>query len=195
MPNPTSRQRVFQYIQSQRAVTAGDISRALTMTPANARHHLDILEQEGLVQTVGVRPAEGRGRPAHIYTISHPAQGNTLAGLAHALLEEIPGGAVQRLAERLAGPQPRPRHLTLRLAALAQRLNELHYQARWEARASGPVVLLENCPYAEIIDQHPELCRMDAALLEDMLDAPVEQRARLERDRRGGRFCMFRVKS
>jgi predicted ArsR family transcriptional regulator len=195
MPNLTSRQRVYQYIQSQRAVTAGDISRALRMTPANARHHLDILEQEGLVQTAGVRPAEGRGRQAKIYTMSQPAQGNNLAGLAHALLEEIPPGAAQRLAERLVGPQPKPRHLTLRLAALAQRLNELHYQARWEARASGPIVLLENCPYAAIIDLHPELCQMDAALLEEMLGSQVEQRARLERDRRGGRFCMFQVKS
>jgi predicted ArsR family transcriptional regulator len=66
-------------------------------------------------------------------------------------------------------------------------LNQLHYQARWEAGAEGPRIILGQCPYAAVIGNHPELCRMDMSLLEGMLDTQVEQRVKL------GPMCIFLV--
>jgi hypothetical protein len=56
-----------------------------------------------------------------------------------------------------------------RLALIVEKLNEMHYQARWEAGPSGPRVLFGRCPYARVIEGHPEICTMDTALLRNSL--------------------------
>ncbi|PIW21058.1 MAG: hypothetical protein COW33_00190, partial [Anaerolineae bacterium CG17_big_fil_post_rev_8_21_14_2_50_57_27] len=45
---PTSRQKILAYIRKRQAASAADISRALEMSQANARHHLAHLEANGL---------------------------------------------------------------------------------------------------------------------------------------------------
>ena len=71
----TVRERILEYIRSHRAVTVAELSQAFQMTPANARHHLATLLEQGLLQVVADRPASGKGRPAHIYAISEQASG------------------------------------------------------------------------------------------------------------------------
>jgi predicted ArsR family transcriptional regulator len=70
-------------------------------------------------------------------------------------------------------------------------LNELQYQARWEASAWGPRLILGHCPYAAIVSDHPELCRMDAFLLETKIGKPVEQTGKLQINDTGLPFCTF----
>jgi len=198
----TSRQRLLEYIQKHRVVTSRELSRALKMTAANARHHLSILEAQGLVEVVGERPPRGRGRPARLYSLSAQALGHGLYELSAALLDELLAGksglelqnSLDRIAGRLGGPIAQSEvdgSLTQRLYYSIQRLNELGYQAHWEAHAEGPQVILGRCPYANLLAAHPELCRMDAALLEELLEVQALQTAKLAIDRNGERFCMF----
>jgi len=74
-----------------------------------------------------------------------------------------------------------------------QALNELNYEARWEAHADAPQVVLGHCPYAEIIDAHPELCQMDTFLLEILIGERAEQVEKLALNVRGWPYCLFRV--
>ena len=78
-----------------------------------------------------------------------------------------------------------------RLASTIERLNSMHYQARWEAGAEGPRIILGHCPYRAIIADHPELCQMDAALLTELLQDEVMQTAKLEPGAGGLPFCGF----
>ena len=55
------------------------------------------------------------------------------------------------------------------------------------------VVILGHCPYAEILPSHPELCLLDAHLLEVLLEVPVKQTARQEKTSQGLRQCVFVV--
>ena len=212
----TSRQRLLEYIQSHRLVTATDLSHALRMTQANARYHLEVLQEQGLVEVVGQRPPRSRGRPSNLYSLSEQALGDNLDRLASALLAEaarVPEGAggqdfLERVAQRvllstgrgftsespvLKETKGSGRGMTLRLAGAVQQLNELHYQSRWEAHAEGPQIRLGHCPYAAILADHPELCRLDASLLEQMLGTPVSQEAKLASDRSGAIYCLFSV--
>ena len=75
-----------------------------------------------------------------------------------------------------------------------QRLQALHYQARWEARPAAPRLILGRCPYRPLLPAHPELCRFDAALLEALLGAPVEQTGMLVSDGKGLAQCVFEVR-
>lgn len=201
----TSRQRLFRYLQEHTLVTVAEVSRALQMTPANARHHLSILVEEGVVKTVGERPARGQGRPAQLYRITRQAEQNNIDRLAGACLDLLWEGKgagerevlLSRLVRGLSGDRPvlsAGDSLTRRLVDACQELTRWNYQARWEAHAQGPRVIYGHCPFASILAEHPEMCRVDAALLEDLLGEGVEQTARLAQDTRGARYCMFVVR-
>jgi predicted ArsR family transcriptional regulator len=199
----TVRQGVFAYLQKHQVASATDISRDLGMTGANARHHLSILAQQGLIEVVGQRTGAGRGRPVKLYGPVRSVLGDNLGRLAGELLsewlEDLPEDEKEKrlrsLAKRLASGKESDEGapVTRRLTMTTEQMNKLGYRARWEAHAEGPRLILGGCPYAAIIAEHPELCQMDAALLEEGLAAPVRQTAKLEGGEGGRPYCAFLV--
>lgn len=188
----TTRQKILDYLKRNRTVSSRQLARDLHMTPANARHHLGILAADGRVEVVAQRQV-GRGRPEKVYHLAGTMLGDNLSVLVDALLSEA-GGQVEMetLGKRIAGDdvisdQP----LMRRLASTIERLNTMRYQARWEAGAEGPRVVLGHCPYAAVIEKHPRLCQMDAALLEKLLGGDVRQTAKLEVGAGDMRYCLF----
>jgi predicted ArsR family transcriptional regulator len=186
----TSRQKILDYLKRNRTASSREVARVLRMTPANARRHLGILAADGRVEVVSQRGA-GRGRPGKAYRLSGALAGDNLSALAEALLAEA-GASVgmEALGRRLAG-EGIPSHLPSmrRLAAAVERLNGMHYQARWEAGAEGPRIILGHCPYAAVVGKRPELCRMDAALLGSLSGGEALQVAKMEPG--GTQPCVF----
>lgn len=213
----TARQRILEYIQAHRAVTTAEICQALKTTEANVRHHISILIDLDLIEVIGQRPAEKKGRPARIFGPSARSQGDNLGLLADILLDEVleclPSQEKDDLIEAIARsvadrirsiPQPesergvstgrlRSENLSARLLAAIQRLNKAHYQARWEARPDAPRLILGHCPFGDLPARRPEICRVDARLLEELIGQPAEQLKRLAKDGRGATYCMFRI--
>jgi predicted ArsR family transcriptional regulator len=208
---PTSRQRILAYIRKHRTASSADISCALGMTPANARHHLAHLEANGLIEVIGQQRGEGRGRPVQVYGLSRHTLEDNVALLASVLLEEwltnLPPkkqeehlrALTQRMANggstsnSTAGVQNAS--FPQRLTQAVERLNEMHYQARWEAGMVGPRILLGYCPYMKIIHHHPELCQMDVFLLEEFLGYAIRQTAKLQVSAQGLPFCEFLLRT
>jgi len=195
---PTTRLRILDHFRKHQTASVRELSRQMGMTGANIRHHLAVLESSDLIEIVGLRK-EGRGRPLHVYGLSRRVQGDGLDILAGALLDTwLVGGAdemraagLRGVAERLAGVTDVKAPAMKRLVRAVGRLNEIHYQARWEASAAGARLILGHCPYAAIVADHPELCQMDAFLLETRLGAGVEQTAKLQLNDKGLPFCAF----
>lgn len=195
-----TRQRLIEYLRSHAAASAADLARALGLTAADVRHHLSLLTAEGLVEPAGQRRGPGAGRPERTFRLGRLAQGDSLDRLAAALLDGLSDDEreeeLRAVASRLAGAlAPAGLPPARRLAALVERLNQLKYRARWEAHGEGPRVILGNCPYAAIIADHPELCRMDALLLQAHLGAPAHLRLRREPDASGEVHCLFAIES
>lgn len=198
----TSRQQILDYIRAQKSVTSFDLSRALGMTRANARHHLEILKDECAVEVTGQRQAQARGRPSLVYSLSESILGHNLDRLALAFLEDVTlldETKLNILAERIARKAgntnfEKSEGLTSRLYKIIQQLNEMHYFARWEARVGAPRIIFGHCPYRVIIDAHPELCKLDTYLLQNMTGYPAEQISKLVPDWRGGTNCTFRMR-
>jgi predicted ArsR family transcriptional regulator len=168
------------------------------MTGANIRHHLGILESNELIEVIGSRK-EGRGRPRNIYGLSRRVQGDGLDRLSGALLETWLGGVADEkregelklVAENLAGGFYPGNSIIKNLVRAIERLNEMHYQARWEASPAGSRIILGHCPYAAIVNGHPEICIMDSLLLESMLGPHIEQSVKLQLTDKGLPFCAF----
>jgi len=195
---PTTRLRILDHIRKHQTASVRELSHLMGMTGANIRHHLAMLESNDLIEIVGLRK-EGRGRPMHVYGLSRRVLGDGLDKLAGTLFDiwlngtpdERREAGLRSLAERLVGVTDINVPVMKRLVRTVARLNELHYQARWEASAGGPRLILGHCPYAAIVADHPELCRMDAFLLETRLGPSVEQTAKLQLSDKGLPFCAF----
>ncbi|GAB4536163.1 MAG: hypothetical protein Fur0018_26750 [Anaerolineales bacterium] len=199
--HPT-RQQILEYLERHQRATPDELARALKVTAANVRHHLHILLEDEWITDTGSRTHKGKGRPTRVYALAAGRQADNLSGLLHTLLDQIPPegreAAFASLAESLSGaapPLPPERHLTHHLIQTVKCLNTMHYRARWEAHAAAPRIRLSHCPYAAIIEQHPELCDLDAHLLAHLLHRPVRQTAKRENSPSGGLFCLFEITS
>ena len=189
----TARQKVLTYLNKSRTASAREIARSLRMSAATVRHHLRVLAADGRLELSSVRGRDGRGRPEKIYSLPRAALGTNLAALSEALLAEAgPGIRMESLAKQLAkvdnfAGQPLARRLNLTI----ERTNGMNYHARWEAGSEGPRVVFIHCPYAAIIEKHPELCKMDEALLKDLVGQPARQI--LKTGKEGSSVCVFIV--
>jgi DeoR family transcriptional regulator, suf operon transcriptional repressor len=197
----TARHKVLAYLNKTRTASAREISRALKMSAANVRHHLRVLVSDGRLEVASVRGREGRGRPEKVYSLPRAALGDNLAVLADALLGEAgskpelsadQSSRMETLAERLEGKtnmasQPLARRLNLTI----EKLKQMNYHARWEAGSAGPRIIFGHCPYAAIIEKHPELCQMDKALIHEMMGQSASQIFKIGKD--GSSVCVFVV--
>jgi predicted ArsR family transcriptional regulator len=71
------------------------------------------------------------------------------------------------------------------------RLNDLNYKAHWEAHTDSPHIILGACPYARIINIHPELCEMDAYLISALTGEEFSQIEKISRHPDGPPHCRF----
>jgi len=193
MTKVTTRQTILDYLKRNHTVTARELARVLQMTSANARHHLNILSADGRIEVVRLRQS-GRGRPEKVYRLSGTLVGNNLSALADALLffseaEQIID--MELLGRQLASDVDLTgMPLIQRLNTTVENLNDMHYQAHWEAGAKGPRIILGQCPYMSLIETHPILCQMDSALLSKLSNEDVSQVQK--QAHRSGR-CVFVV--
>jgi predicted ArsR family transcriptional regulator len=187
----TARQKILAYFAKSRSASAREISRALKMSPATVRHHLRVLSGDGRLELTSVRSRDARGRPEKIYSLPRAALGDNLAALSDALLDEAgPGLRMASLAKHLAGGtdlsnQP----LAKRLNLTVEKLNQMSYHARWEAGSEGPRLVFSHCPYAGILEKHPELCQMDQTLISELMGQPTRQVFRTGKE--GSSLCVF----
>lgn len=202
----TTRQKILDYLEKRETVTASELAQAFRMTAANARHHLACMVEEGVV-IILPGPGDGifqqpgqerRGRPDQLYRLRKSAEADNLSQLAEALLrilvvKEEAEGRLEDLGRQLSGGNVEGKTLTLRLQQAIKRLNAMQYRARWEAHSDAPRLVFGHCPYAKILSAFPQLCTMDAKMLEEMLGGRASQAARLEEVQPGIRQCVFRI--
>ena len=198
-----TRQRIISYLKNNHQATAPELSLFLNLTQANIRHHLDVLHRDGYIEVIGQNKASGRGRPTLIFMLTKSAQDNALDQLASALLGEIQDNKndkqkrqkLSKIARNLAGLDPAPnKSITIQLSQAVQRLNDLNYKAHWEAHASAPQIFLGRCPFAQILNRHPELCLMDAEMLKHLTGAEFIQIEKISRTQHGPMHCRFILK-
>lgn len=197
----STRQLILEFLENKQIATAPEIARAMNMTSANARHHISILLAEGAIVKTGERRSRERGRPSLLYALSGHTQQHNLDRLCSALLDEFMldktrdevALVLKRIASRLLIDGDFSPNLTQQLYKAIIKLNEMHYNARWEAHADAPYLILGFCPYARILDDYPELCVLDRHLIEKLLGRPARQIERLAKDERGAVSCKFLI--
>ena len=200
----TTRQQIIDLLSSKGIATATEISTILHITHSNARHHLNNLESEGLIHATGILRNLKRGRPARQFQLARSLEEHNLDRLSSALLKNmrtsIPKSTWVKFLESvakdlstMASENLEADHLSHRLNLCTLQLNKQHYRSRWEAHTKGPRIILGHCPYKQIILNHPELCRMDARIIELLVGRSVDQIAKLDQTSQGLEICIFTI--
>jgi predicted ArsR family transcriptional regulator len=161
------------WIGRDEAASLVDVPRAV------AAFHLDKLADVGLLQTRYERTSglsgPGAGRPSKLYrraegetSVSLPERRYPLAGdlLATAIeTSERTGRPTKRVLAQLAkraGADLAERLTTVGVEGLVDALREIGY----EPRLDGDDIVLRNCPFHELSQQHADLvCRMNLDLI------------------------------
>ena len=203
--NTRVRERILDFLGQRPMASAGEIARGLGMAAAAVRHHLTILRKDGRIDQAPGRRAKSRGRPELRYRLSGSLMGSNVAMLFESLAKTwgartTPQAGRQQVSEALARGLVEQLGLlkagqaASRIAQLVERLNTLHYHSRWEAGAEGPRLIFGHCPYAEVIERHPELCQMDARALTVATGSIARQVAKI--DLRAGTVtqCVFTLR-
>ena len=184
LDEPT-RRRIYDHVRVHPVpLSRDDVADALQITRQSAAFHLDRLAEQGLLAVTFARRSgrsgPGAGRPAKLYqrsarevSISLPPRHYDLAGrlLAGAVVEaEQSGQPAHEVLDRrardfgwaLACEQPARGDVGV--------LIDLLQDQGYEPNAAGTDIILRNCPFHAMAQEHAELvCGMNLHLLEGVL--------------------------
>jgi len=206
-----SQQDIVKLIRRHGTRTVEDLHRALGVTAVAVRHHLDVLEAEGLLRSETERrtPTETgprRGRPRRLYSLTDAADElfpKNYSGLVQSILDhlECTGGtesvdAVFRarrqktesdLLARLNG-----QGLAARVAAVAELQDRSGYMAEWEARDDDTFVLREhNCAICKVARRYAQVCGNELELIRNVTGAEVTREQHI---RAGDSVCSYIIR-
>jgi predicted ArsR family transcriptional regulator len=203
---PTKR-RIVERLKRADAKVA-DLARALDMTEAGVRQHLDALEENGLVVARSA-PARGRGRPPTVWALTDLAQDlfpdrhdDLTVELISAVRSALGDRGLQRVIDARADVQraaydkaiPKRGSLRARTEALARVRTEEGYVAEVVDDPDGPGVLLieHHCPICTAATSCPGLCGSELALFREVLGPKVSVE-RTQHIIAGDRRCAYRI--
>jgi predicted ArsR family transcriptional regulator len=166
--------------------TVEELAQALDLTDNAVRAQLALLERDGLVQQRGIR--RGSSKPAYVYSLTPTAEelfpkayGPVLRQLLEALNEHLIAEEVEALmratGRRLAAMwSVPPGEVRTRLERAVEVLNELGGLAELKRHNGTYIIQGYSCPLAAVVPGHPEVCRLAASLLTELVGMPVQER-------------------
>lgn len=188
LEEPTRRRLYEHVVRQAAAVTRDEAATALGLPRATAAFHLDRLAAEGLLDVVFERrtgrSGPGAGRPSKLYRrserhveVSLPEHRYDLAGglLAAAIEDaeatgESPRAALERRARRLGTELAAAAPSAAGAEASSDAVMRILEKHGFEPRADEDVIVLGNCPFHTLAQQHTDLvCEMNLCLLDGLL--------------------------
>jgi predicted ArsR family transcriptional regulator len=209
-----ARRALYLYVVSQaEPVSRNQAAAGVDLPRHTAKFHLDKLVDEGLLETefrrLSGRSGPGAGRPTKLYrrsarqlTVTLPERHYDLAGhiLARALEDAArDGGSVLDALRRAAtdagrklGAQPHtPGKQGHKPASAVQAVADALAEQGYEPRIQADTLVLANCPFHALADQHNTLvCNMNLDLITAMLDELGHPGLKATLDPAPGRCCV-----
>lgn len=196
-----TRQRILELIKMRGEATVGELTRELGLTAVTIRHHLDVLQRQGLIGPPQIRRRPGPGRPQHIYRLAGEAESlfpKRYDRLMEAILKELEtmlppeamdkfiDGVVERMAQHVrAAESP---SLSARLGVALEFLNGMGYLASIDEEENGFRLTVANCPYEQVAKISTLPCKVDVRLLHRLTGIEPE---RIQQIAAGDNRCVF----
>lgn len=198
-----TRGAIVELLKKNDGMTAGEIAKELDLHSMTVRQHLSILERESYIQHY--REKISRGRPVYIYKLTPEAKESlfpndyprfalgTLDALVvidgaekvNQLLEYQMEAKIQMCLDDIQG-----KSLGEKIKVLAAFLDEEGYQVEVAETPNAYILKEHNCALDSIAQKYPQLCQLELALLQRLLDVPVERECHMPS---GDSICSYRV--
>jgi len=197
-----TRAEIVQILKERGEASVDELAEALSLASITIRHHLAVLEKDGLVTNYRERGAVGR--PRYVYKLTDEAKelfpkkyhllaDRLLAELKSVASDEELSAIFKRIAEGMTTEYAtRLDGMTLeeRLSTLVDLLGQEGFLAHWE-RVEGEYTLKEyNCPYYYVGQRHPEVCHLDLQMISNVLRVQVERKSCVIE---GADFCIYQI--
>lgn len=167
-----SRMNLLYQLQSRGTMTVNDLAEAAGLHHNTAREHLDRLINEGFV-TCAPEPRDSKGRPKMLYSAADGvstelgsirsrkiAAAQERADQLRRILPLLPAG--QGFAGCSGAAAQR------QLDALDDHLDQAGFDA--SIAANRAQLNLRDCPYSEMVKDHPEVCGVHYRLIQGVLE-------------------------
>lgn len=199
------RRALYRYVASRPgAVSREQAAEAVGIPQHTAKFHLDRLESGGLLdatyQRQGDRAGPGAGRPAKVYTRSDAELSVSLPERRYEVLSAVMAAAVEAAADSgidLGGALRRAattagRDVGARAASVEEALAEVGYEPRDE----GGSLVLVNCPFHRLAQEHTGLvCDINHAFVRGLLETTDAEHYEPVLDPCDGRCCVVLERS
>lgn len=183
----STRDQILTAIRTIPEATVDALAEAAGISPVTARHHLNGLQADGLIESQSVRRKVGR--PYYVYSLSQKGQEQfptRYVQLTSRLLEELkahlPTDVVETVfsgvVESIIADHPTELEtldFEQRLDYLIDLLKQEGFLAEWETTENGYKITEYSCPYISVGNQHSEVCHVDKQLILTVLQTPIEQ--------------------
>jgi predicted ArsR family transcriptional regulator len=192
--NKSTEEEILETLSQHDSMSVLELSISLNLTKADIRYHIKKLLTSGSIKIIP--PEAGlRGRPAIRYKISYSFYSHNLETLTNALLSIIPinDDNILKIAKYFSSliSSVHSQTLITKFNTLIIGLNKQNYNARWETQYKGPVIYFSNCPYRQVVQNHPIMCELDRRILEVFLDKKVS--VTQSNALNGTRNCKFQI--
>jgi predicted ArsR family transcriptional regulator len=182
-------------------VAIPEIVASTGLSPNAVRFHLDSLEAEGLLKSVGTRAPSGPGKPAAMYMVTAeadlsfsrayaPVLAACVAELRDVMTAKELTVFLQRVGKRLASAHAtRNKPLSARVRAASEFLNAVGGLTSVTRTATGYQIVGRGCPLSAVVEREPCACQAVEGLVTEI----VGRRAVEKCDRSARPSCCFEV--
>jgi predicted ArsR family transcriptional regulator len=191
-----------ELLRNKDGLTVEALAIILDVSRNAVRQHLTSLERDGLVAK-GRTQASG-GRPEQLYVLTHageerfPRQYSWFSEMLLQMLQAEFGSAGleeklvemgRSVAKSLMMRLPDEENASKRVAAIAEIMQEIGYDAVTKTENGEQEIEAHNCVFHELAAKCPQVCSFDVALLSSCSGRRVEHRSCMVR---GDDACRFR---
>jgi predicted ArsR family transcriptional regulator len=198
----TARGKIVAALRGRGGASAYDLAREFGLSPNAIRQQFVLLERDGLVTGSSVR--RGKTKPTVEYRLTPAAEKyfpQHYDRMLNAVLREVraTGGdaAVQAIFSALSRRRIEQLNARLENQPIAERVDALTdllrnsgVEAEAEQTERGFTIREHNCPYAETVGEHPEICGLIHSVIADVVAPRVIQTDSLAT---GGTECRFEI--
>jgi len=183
-----TRRQILDILKHKQESTVDEIVLALRemrgdkITAVTVRHHLGVLQDEGLINTAKPLHRSTPGRPQHVYLLTSkglayfPTNYQRVAtGFINQMKQNLPDSTINVIIEGVASELssevyiPEDATMSERLNLVVKHLNSYGYEAGWEYSEEGYILYTDNCPYHHASQHDDTFCEMDMRLVSKML--------------------------
>lgn len=196
-----TRKDILEYLRLNGSASVHDLAEHMALSVGTVRHHLNVLERDNMVESQEIR--HGVGRPRLVYSLSPSgmeAFPKKYDWLSTALLNELKhrlepasvSSILRGIAHRVLDKyQPQLEGTTLeeRAQILVEIMGQEGFETQLEKTEDNRIRIVQNsCPYRSVVQKHNEVCQLDAEMVHQVLQQPIQRKCCMLN---GDHSCIF----